>query len=449
MKNSKVKIKEGKINKVKNKEIKQQKPTNRILRTVLPMICLAAFLCGCGFAAAEETGEGAAAKADAMENTPVVDYVVPKLYPNVLVDAQGYRAAGNKLAAVRGRQLPETFELVNAETGERVFSAALENVEYSEEQGLYSAYADFHEWRQEGVYYLECEYVGRSYTFPLKNDLYEGMFADLCAELTEGCRQQTVTVSDINRILLAYEWYGEVFPDGDADGIPDMLEVVADWIKATGEQPVAAGEEAAYATALAKFSYLYQKFDRQYATDCLKRASVVFGQMQSMQEDADVFHALTELYRATGLRTYGNQIVEYRTYFENHSGFAEGDGYLYGAMTYLVTRQPVNRELCTVFMNELMEQGETVGGLYEEMIHPVTAHNNGESDLLHHALQLAGANYVINNYQYNHIMEELLHYLRGRNALSVDFYTVGDEEKSKYLMILTQLLAVQDALGEA
>ena len=95
-----------------------------------------------------------------------------------------------------------------------------------------------------------------------------------------------------------------------------------------------------------------------------------------------------------------------------------------------------------------MERGEAIGGVYEEMIHPVTARNNGEADLLAHAEQLACANYVMNNYQYNHVMEEFLHYLRGRNPQSVDFYEADMGEQTKYLVVLSQLVEVKDNLGE-
>jgi len=78
----------------------------------------------------------------------------------------------------------------------------------------------------------------------------------------------------------------------------------------------------------------------------------------------------------------------------------------------------------------------------------VTARNNGAEDLLAHAEQLACANYVMNNYQYNHVMEEFLHYLRGRNTQSVDFYEADMGEKTEYLLMLTQLVAVKDNLGE-
>ncbi len=423
-----------------------------IRRIVLPGLCLAAFLCaGCNFSSSGmPDSEGG--RINSMESTPVVDYVVPRLVPNVLVDAAGYRLGGYKRAAVKGKRLPRTFNLVDAHSGEIVFTGVLERGEYNAEQDLYSAYADFHEWEREGSYYLECEYVGRSYTFVLEEGLYDKLFAEACQELITACTEQRVALEDINRILLAYEWYGDVFADDNGDTIPDTLEAVADWIEATGEQPVAEGQEASYAAVLARFSYLYQKYDRQFATECLKRASVVFDQTQStMQEDAESFHALTELYRATGLYTYRSRIEAYRTYFENHTGFDEADGYLYGAMTYINTRQPVDRELCKIFMDSIMEQGETISELYGEMIHPVTAHNNGAKDLLRHAWELACANYVMNNYQYNHVMEEFLHYLRGRNALPVDFYAGETEEKasiSEYLLLLTQLVAVQENLNE-
>ena len=48
-----------------------------------------------------------------MENTPVINYTVPTLTPNVLVDQQGYAAVGEKQAVVKGRQPVETFRLVD------------------------------------------------------------------------------------------------------------------------------------------------------------------------------------------------------------------------------------------------------------------------------------------------------------------------------------------------
>lgn len=447
-----------KINLHNKKHNRIQFDTGKTNLSVLPVFCLAIFLCaGCGEKVATDAqgNESEQSKVVSMENTAIVDYTVPQQFPNIMVDAAGYRTEGAKRAAVKGRILPTTFCLVDAQTQKVVYTKELEDVQYNAEQNLYSAYADFGDWKQDGVYYLRCEHIGRSYDFSLETGLYERRFQEICQELIEGCKAQTVTHEDIKRLLLAYEWYGGIFTDTDANTIPDVLEAVADWIELTEEQniqvgqPAAPGQEAAYAAVLAKFSYLYQNYDKAYATDCLKRASVIFDQTQStMQKDAECFHALTELYRATGAYTYGNQIAEYKTYFQGHTGFTEEMSYLHGAMTYVSTRQKVDMELCTIFMDALMTQGEDVSGVYEEMIHPVTARNNGAPDLLAHAERLACANYVMNNYQYNHVMEEFLHYLRGRNTQSVDFYASDMGEKTEYLILLTQLVAVKDNLGE-
>lgn len=408
---------------------------------MLPVICLAAFLCaGCNIPIANDQE----ASGTFMESTPVIDYSVPQLFPNVLVDMTGYRVEGTKRAVVKGHKLPENFQLVDTQTKEVVYTAALESVEYNEEQDLYSAYADFNEWNQAGSYYLECEYVGRSYVFSLEEGLYERLLGEICQELIADSQSGKASIADVNRMLLAYEWYGAAFLDGNGDKIPDILEAVADWIEVTGEQGASPGQEDSYAALLAKFSFLYQNYDRQYATECLRRASVVFEQTQGeMQKDAEFFYALTELYRATGLTTYMDQIAEYRTYFENHSNYMEEDGYLFGIMTYMNTRQAVDVELCDILMEAVMGQGEAIGGLYQEMLHPVTARNNGSPDLLRHALELACANYVMNNYQYNYVMEEFLHYLGGRNLQSVNFYDLEPEYRSQYLILLAQMVVVQ------
>ena len=68
--------------------------------------------------------------------------------------------------------------------------------------------------------------------------------------------------------------------------------------------------------------------------------------------------ALTELYRAAGLYTYRNQILEYKDFFEDNTSYLEETAYLYGSMTYLATRQPVDVDLCTVFMESIRNRGE-------------------------------------------------------------------------------------------
>lgn len=379
------------------------------------------------------------AGAVSMEQTPVVDYVVPKLTPNILVDLRGYSADVQKTAAVRGRKAPGGFRLVDTVTGETVYTGDVTDIIYHDGQELYSGVIEFDDFDTVGNYYLECDVLGRSYPFAVQEELYQNLFKEAYETLMESCQERTLELSEGIVLLETYEWYPAVFPDDDRDGIPDVLKEIRGWVTYTEENGVTANEEALYAALLAKFSYLYQKSDLTYATDCLKRASTVFGQLQTtLSKDAESFFALTELYRATGHYTYRNQIVDYKTFFDDNSSYLEETEYLLGVMTYMATRQRVDVELCGQFMNQLMDRAEEISKRYEEMLHPVAAKNNGAEELLKRAVELSCANYVMNNYQYTGIEENFLHYLMGRNSDSVSFYDTG-ENRARYLLLLAQL----------
>lgn len=396
-----------------------------------------------------ETVKNPYAGAVSMEEAPVVDYTVPQLAPNILTDRRGYSAGDTKKAAVKGSRLPEEFRLVDAATAEAVYRGSLEDVIYDEELGLYIGYADFSETEKTGTYYLECDIIGRSYEFDIREQLYSELFSEVYRQLLEECGNKELTVSEAVALLEAYEWYGALFPDEDGNGTPDVLEALKVWVAYMEEKGVEEKQEALYAAFLAKFGYNYQKYDLQYATDCLKRASTVFGQIQNAPDrDADSFFALTELYRAAKLASYQNQILDYSDFFENDGGYLEDAGYLYGSMTYLMTRQKVNLDMCIILMNNIMDRAEEISKGYQEALHPVAAQNSGSADLLKQASELSCANFVLNNYQYTNIIEEFLHYLMGRNQESVSFYET-DEDKSCYLLLLAQLAASHSETAEA
>jgi len=403
---------------------------------------LASCLWGCGEQTGTTEGVKAPVAATSMEDTPVIDYVAPQLLPNVLVDRIGYTVECEKKAAVKGSVLPEEFRLVDAVTGETVYSGSLEMITYDQELGIYTGYGRFDDYTTEGTYYLECDIIGRSYRFDIYRQMYGDLFQECYKGLMEDCRNRTLSVSEALAFLTAYEWYSAVFPDEDSDGVPDILEELQGWLVFMEESEADAKEGDLYAAFLAKFGYNYQKFDQQFATDCLRRASTVFKQAQtSINKDTDSFVALTELYRATGLYTYRNQIIDYKSFFENNGSYLEETEYLYGSMTYMLTRQKVDVQLCDLFMNNLMARSEEVSKRYEDMIHPVAARNNGANDLLKRAVELSCANYVLNSYQYTNIIEEFLHYLMGQNAEAVIFYP-EEGDRISYLFLFAQLAEI-------
>lgn len=374
------------------------------------------------------------------ENTPTISDITP----NILVDQQGYAAAGEKQAVVKGHEPLDTFRLVDRETGDVVFEGSIEQTEYNEDLGLYIGTADFTEYTGEGEFCLECDSVGRSYAFSIKKDHYRELLQALCEEAGDSCRSRSITEEEIITLLEAFEWYPEVFAD-DENEIPDLLESVADWLEKTAndtEKPEP--ETMCYVAVMAKFSYLYQQYDARYASQCLQQASAVYEKLVTNSDrDAERFLALTELYRATGLYTYRKQILEYKDDFGGNTDYLEKPGYLYGSMTYLSTRQSVDMELCTVLMENIREQGEELAKRAHNMMDAVTKADHGTEDLLRQAEELSCANYVLYSYQYTELLKDFLHYLMGRNGDSVNYYSKKGDT-ADYLFLIAQQVSLAD-----
>lgn len=406
---------------------------------VFLIVCLLLSLCGCSSRDFFNTG----GMLPNMESTPIIDYVVPESSPNILVNRRGYPTVGEKEAAVKGTKLPKEFRLVNMDTKEVVYWGWIDKTSYDQDQGIYTGYASFEDYQVEGEYYLECDYIGRSYSFVLEADFYQNLFKELYGEILEDCGKNTATVKDVTALLCVYEWHSELFEDENKNKIPDILEALSKWIDKIDYGQIDLAEGVEYAAFLAKFSYLYQNYNRAYATECLQRASAVFAKIQNtMKKDADAFFALTELYRATGLNTYGNQILEYQSYFQNQSSFPKESGYLYGIMTYMLTRQSVDMTLCGFFMDQLLGKGEEIVEVHHELLQPIHARNNGAEDLLKTAVEFSCANYVLKSYQNDLIIEKFMDYLMGRNQQSVVFYP-EQGERWEYLVILAHLASLK------
>lgn len=372
-----------------------------------------------------------------MEDTPIVDYVVPHYTPGILINRTGYDTEGEKLAYVYGTGLPKTFSLIDRETGLAVYTGKVEESQFSQETGFLVGELDFTEYKQTGNFYLECDRLGRSLTFPLEENHFEGLFQELYGKIEQSIAQKETETNEAFALLLSYEWYSDRYKDEDGDGVPDVLRLLTEFIDSHTMEDIL---DAAF---LAKFGYLYQEYDWSYATKCLQWASVLYTENQgSLSQDADNFMALTELYRATGLYTYRKQIEAYAAFFNNNGSYLEKDGYLYGAMTYMNTRQKVDMKLCTVFVNDIMRRGEEISSHYKEILHPVTAKNNGCDDLVRNAIAIGCANYIMDNYQYNHILHEFWDYLAGKNKDSVCFYP-EQGNRSDYILLLSQLTVLE------
>ncbi|MBP5197801.1 MAG: glycoside hydrolase family 9 protein, partial [Lachnospiraceae bacterium] len=381
-------------------------------------------------------------------------YTMPKTNPNILTDYCGYESTEEKRAVIVSDYIPDSFAVVDRETGDIVYegriilktsSSGTGFGGKSKDEGKVSAksvgYADLSDFTTPGTYYIKCEKIGLSFDFEIKEELYLELLNEALEETYGKCESGEASFDEIVMLFTAYEWYPECFTDEDENSVPDMLDVMYKYM-ATMENGDSSESDSVYKAAiLAQFGYLYQNYDKNYATSCLKLAGAYFAQSQTTShQDAESFYALTQLYRASGKYSYREQLKNYGDFFVNNSTYLEKDYYLYGAMAYMTTRQKVDVNICKVLMDDIKARGEEVSSHHEDMISPVTAKNSGPSEILKRARDMIFANFVLPSYQYNRTLEEIMHYLGGINPDAKCYY--DEEDHSDYILLLIQLANV-------
>ena len=242
-------------------------------------------LAGCSLdKLSSDNGYGDSQSFMAMEEEALLDYEVPVSTPHILVDEVGYLTGSSKVAFFYGNTLPETFDVIDASSGETVYTGSTELKGHSDEYDADIAYGDFSDYGTEGTYYIQAEYLGRSYEFSIGNDLYGDIFNEalktyyynrcgvtltadtagdnahnachteqgvlrdditLKKDVAGGWHQDSTGSKDIvtqgsvlGTMLLAYEFYPSAFKDDTGipesnNDIPDILDEAkfeADWL---------------------------------------------------------------------------------------------------------------------------------------------------------------------------------------------------------------------------
>lgn len=248
------------------------------------LLCFALFT-GCGVTAEPvdipQENDSLQESAEAM---PELDYEVPVSLPYILVNQSGYLPEGKKMAVFRGDNIPESFEIIDEETGETVYRGRTEDKGYNEITGEYNSYGTFDDFSGKGNYYIQAPVIGRSYSFAIAEDIYGNVFRQALRKyyvnrcgitLSEefageaahsACHTKTALLSEDNAVqidvsggwhmdgsyarsvvnagrvmanlLLAYELYPDAFDDRigipeSGNGIPDILDEIkyeADWM---------------------------------------------------------------------------------------------------------------------------------------------------------------------------------------------------------------------------
>ena len=436
--------------------------------------------------------------------TPEFSYERKEEIPSVRVDRLGYLPGSVKTAVFRGGELPETFQVISKETGESVYEGTIRTEEMSAgaartdgslADGLRTGYGTFTELKEEGSYYIQCDLIGCSYYFTIGKDVYLEKAKEFAATI-EGSQGETERESEevcemLSYLLAAYEMYPDLFEKiWDAGTVGDgktekgggkffkMLRAHTDLLltiqdETTGgvyrevgqtaaaeknaQQEISAKATAVYAGTMAKYSYLYQEYDWDYANICLKAAAKAWHYLdrEERRRALDLesvatarIYAAAELYRASNERAYHNYVIQNTALYESALSERGGEDLylLLGKLTYLSTKRAVESELC----------GQIMGGLMKGA-REIASEGKAETYLVKQAetlaipwemTALALTNYAIMNQEYVTVIENYLHYLFGRNEKAALLLEQTDGAGAARMMLLLGIVEAERKIIE-
>ncbi len=144
----------------------------RVFPKIISIVIVAFMLAGCTAGPAEESVEE-------LQRTANIEYEIPKSIPNVLVDQVGYETESTKIAIFRGENLQKTFEVIDAVSGETVYTGEIISEGYNEASDEYTSYGSFTELEKNGTYYIQTAVIGQSYPFVIGDKLYNELIPQI------------------------------------------------------------------------------------------------------------------------------------------------------------------------------------------------------------------------------------------------------------------------------
>lgn len=416
--------------------------------------------------------------------TPDFSYERQTERPGIRIDTLGYLPDSAKVAVFQGKELPEKFQVIAKDSGESVYEGSI-RVSGAGEDGVFTGYGTFTELKEEGDYYIRCDRMGYSYSFAIGKDVYleEARQLGSIIEVArnggsesgkEIVRESMEICETLSYLLAAYEMYPalsvKIWDDSNKEdsetGIngekffgmlraeTDLLLSIQDEktggvykeaktasLTEEGGQPAISAEATAvYAGTMAKYSYLYQEYDWDYANICLKAAAKAWrclekaerrGTLDTGSVETGRIYAAAELYRASNERAYHNYMLQNGELMTDRK---EDIYLLIGKVTYLSTRRDVNHELCGQIMKGLMESAARIAAEGKTEVFLVKERKTDV--ILWDMTVLALTNYAIMNHEYVTVIENHLHYLMGRNEASALLLEEPDSVEAAKLLLL-------------
>jgi len=102
---------------------------------------------------------------------------------DININQVGYELNDKKTAVFRGENVSGTFEVVNTETNEVVFTGDIKDKTMNTTADETDYYGDFSDVKDPGTYVVRTESLGESYPFQIKEDVYSDCYDDVVGML--------------------------------------------------------------------------------------------------------------------------------------------------------------------------------------------------------------------------------------------------------------------------
>lgn len=400
-------------------------------------------------------------------DTGNITYELPVSTVNILADRNGYLCDRDKKVYFLGEDLSDEFRVVREDTREVVYTGIIGEPVYDAGNKLYVSEGDFTGLTEEGIYYIETDRIGRSYSFPIGNDVYEPLFAALLGreelfDYEENAQGICNMGFAMHSLMLALQCHGTLF-EQDKKIVPQLLKA-ADWMltqqdKSTGSVYGDYQATAVLCGALSMYTDVFGRYDEAASRDYIAAARKAWNWLEKQkvadaEEEGARFYAATQLFRADGSQRYHKAVLAFLE--EEPQDLMESKFTFYGSIVYLGTERKTDRDTCTRLMQELVNETERICNVSRK--NPYDIYTLDFSQNLHRILLISFVDYITPSDEYATVIENTIHYVMGRNPqgsryLGEDGAWIDAEETAGHtqewncilLFALSDLLDEEDA----
>ncbi len=424
----------------------------------LPVIMTVIYLSGCRYIresdytlSSNSTDDGITVSNDAINNEGVF-----------LLSRAGYEEEGSKGVILISSEPEDEFKVIDCDSAEVVYEGMVRYKKSSGENENMAGLCDLSPVTDEGSYYVMTDSGIVSDEFIISRDIYRKILAerisrfgeDESGDLRINSGNFSKSCLKVTDWLLTREFFQEAL-DAGSDNDPMVIPRTVLLAKAEIEKyrdlsdkdgrlkdslSRDTGKYYQYAAVMSLFSYEYERFDRSYASECMKTAVNAYNNAEKEYSEASDkekkalddkrFWAAAQLYKLTGSREYRNTAESYAD--DPPTGFNENsNGYL-GTVAYLTCYNKTDLKVSELMLTALMDDINDV--LRESFKNDYYVAVDTESDdkaigtITENARLMVLGNYISKNIRYVEAGENHIAYLYGRNSLGKDYAYSQDSE---------------------